>query len=171
MKDFRVYRPVNDFPAKKGAAFQFSPGRNKRGDIAIYIYASKQSKPKPPAGSKESPFEWNKDKTIRMRLDLSDIGKVLAVLSGARDKVDIVHKIAFEGEEQTKSFKVEKGSPGTFGVNASINRGTGWDNTFTFFGADEAAIFKLFLETIVQEYFRNELVKKNIQSQEQGSED
>jgi hypothetical protein len=167
MKDFRVYKPVKDFPSHKGAAFQFSPGRNKRGDIAVYLCASAQSKPKPAAGSTDSPFEWGADKTIRMRLDLMDLGKILCVLTGIRDKVDIVHKFSVDGKEHTKSFKLEKGNPGTYRVNASVNKGVGWENAGTFFGADDAIIFELFIQTIVQEYFRNELAQKNNPTQEQ----
>lgn len=102
-----IYKPSENM--KVGCAFQFSVGTKRKSKIPVlFIEAVKQSKPKPPPGSAESPFNWKDDK-VTMMLNPDELGTVACFIDGfniGKPSVEFIHKSELNGKEKTSTFKL-----------------------------------------------------------------
>lgn len=100
-----IYKPNNNI--KNGSAFQFSVGTKRNSKIPVmFIEAVAQSKPKPPPGSSESPFDWKNDK-ITMMLNVDELGDVAACVAGLNRKaLEFVHTSNYDDNKKTSVFKL-----------------------------------------------------------------
>lgn len=119
MDKFIKYAPVSTFPDKKGYAIQFGASLRRDKGIKGTVEMAVQTKPKPSAGSSESPFDW-KDSKLFMQLNAMEIGQILALFRGRLKEVKIIHKSPIDGAEdiQTVSNLTLTESPtGDIGVS------------------------------------------------------
>lgn len=110
MNKFAKYMPMGDFPARKGSAMQVSLARMDNEKVRLFIEMAQQTKPKPPSGSYESPFDW-KEK-IFISLKEEEVGNILACLHGRKPEVDIIHKYPMNApteKQKTTTLKVKQG--------------------------------------------------------------
>ena len=124
-----VYKPSQKI--ESGVAFQFRVGQKRNSSIPVmFIEAVRQSKPKPPPGSTESPFNWKDDKIVMM-LNPDELGKLAACICGLdRKPIDFTHQSESNGEEKTSFFKLtppateEQKKYGNWGISVSIKTPT-----------------------------------------------
>lgn len=110
-KKYAKYLPMGGFPQKKGSALQVSISETRSKVVRLFIEMAPQTKAKPPSGSTESPFDW--DKKIFIALKEEEVGQVLALLRGRLDKVDIIHKHPIDAppeQQKTTTINLTKGS-------------------------------------------------------------
>ena len=107
MLPVKIYKPSDKNP-KVGAAIQFHSSLHGTKKVpVIYINATKQSKPKPSAGSTESPFDW--DNKISMMLNVDELGEIGAYIRGMSTKsINLVHKSERDGLKVTVNFTLNK---------------------------------------------------------------
>lgn len=124
MQKFAKYMPTSAFPDKKGSAFQFGTTVFKDSD-KIYgtLEMVGQSKPKPAAGSTDSPFEWSEK--LLMVVNDRELGQLLAVLRGRVESTKIIHKYptdAAPAEQTTTTFALSNSQTGDVGAQMSQKR-------------------------------------------------
>lgn len=116
MHQVRVYRPNSDM--SKGGAIQFLFGyRHDKKVPAIFINAAKQVRPKPPAGSTDSPFDW-KDKLTFM-INVGEMAQVAAFIRGMiKEPVKFYHDSGVG-----KAFNLSPGQKsGTWYASLSVGK-------------------------------------------------
>jgi len=106
MRQLSFYKPVKNFPQRKGAAFQFKPAtkRTSKGDNepCIWVEAVPQSKDKPPQrAAKTSAFVWDESKII-FCLSIVDLGKLSAFFkrSASIDSARFIMNALHENNEK-----------------------------------------------------------------------
>lgn len=125
-----IYKPSANI--ETGSAFQFSIGTKKNSSVPVmFIEAVKQSKPKPPPGSKESPFDWKSDK-ITMMLNVDELGQVASCIAGLdRRPMEFLHTSTFDGQSKTSIFKLSppmtdsEKKYGNWNIQVSLKTGDG----------------------------------------------
>lgn len=100
-----VYKPNKKI--ENGSAFQFNIGTKRNSNIPVmFVEAVNQSKPKPPPGSTDSPFNWKDDKIVMM-LNVDELGEVCACISNLdRRPIEFVHASEYQGNKKTTIFKL-----------------------------------------------------------------
>lgn len=105
-KKYAKYMPMSGFPAKKGSALQISISENKKDELnpitRLFVEMAPQVKDKPPSGSSESPFSW--EKKIYISLKEEEVGQFLAVFRGTLQGVDIIHKFPIDGPPENQKL-------------------------------------------------------------------
>lgn len=89
MKNYRIYKPKKD---GKGAATQLEVRKDKKDEYSTVLIFLKGANQTGFYDNKNAKFAWAKDeedlsKIVNMKLGESDIGDLLAVLNGKKDKV------------------------------------------------------------------------------------
>lgn len=125
-----IYKPAEKMSS--GVAFQFKIGNKRNSSVPVmFIEAVRQSKPKPPAGSTESPFNWKDDK-VTMMLNPDELGSVGAYISGLdlSKALKFTHKSQYNGVEKTSIFQLaapeteEQKKYGNWMLSVSVKQGT-----------------------------------------------
>lgn len=87
----KVYKPNSKI--ERGSAFQFQRGLKRGETPVVFVEAVNQTKPKPAAGSTESPFVWDNKVTIMLNAgELAEIAAVVQALPGSKNEISLVHK-------------------------------------------------------------------------------
>jgi hypothetical protein len=100
-----IYKPSNEI--KNGSAFQFSIGTKRNSKVPVmFVEGVRQSKPKPPAGSTESPFNWKEEK-LTMMLNVDELGQLAACITGLTTKeLKFVHASEPNGVKKTSTLRL-----------------------------------------------------------------
>lgn len=155
-----IYKPSQKI--ENGSAFQFNVGTKRKSNIPVmFIDAVKQSKPKPPPGSTDSPFNWKDDKIVMM-LNVDELGEVGACIAGLdRRPLEFVHASEYQGVKKTTVFKLsppqteEQKKYGNWGIEVRLNSGDDKRVVRGFIGTGFVYRIKLLADHIIQKF--NEL--------------
>lgn len=175
MQKVNIYKPNSD--QSRGAAFQFGFGRKRSKNIpAVYIDATRQSKPKPPPGSSESPFVWDGEK-ITMMLNVNELADIGALISrvltpkklvfkhtSERDgtKVDAIFEISPPLDEQAKKY-------GNWSIRMSVGAKGNIKNVQTFMTPGEIYLLKSLIDFTLNAYLRTGYENSSAARTPQGS--
>jgi hypothetical protein len=99
-KKFAKYLPMPGFPTKVGTALQISITSTKDNVVKLFVELAPQVKNKPPTGSSESPFSW--EKKIFISLKDEEVAKLLTVFKGRVKSTQIIHKFPIDGPAETQ---------------------------------------------------------------------
>lgn len=101
---FAIYKPTNNF---KGSAAQLEISDKESGPQLFMVFA-KQVDGKDNNGNFK--FDWNKDSTITVKLGETDVGELLAVLSGLKESLGqgkgLYHQIPNSTENKSLDLKL-----------------------------------------------------------------
>jgi len=104
----------SDFSPQQGAAFQFRYNHQTKG-LIVDASAQKGEKVK----GQRTVYDW--ENKLTFRANVSDLGKILSVLSGAEGRTSLLHNVTKETDKFTAIFVLEKSDKGT-PVTVSIER-------------------------------------------------
>lgn len=160
MQKVNIYKPNNDL--SKGAAFQFGFGRKRVKNIpVVYIDATRQSKPKPPAGSSESPFVWDGEK-ITMMLNVNELSELGSLISRIMTPKKLVFKHTSE-RDGTKVNAVFEISPpldaaaqkyGNWSIKMSVGTTGNMKSVQCFMTPGEVYLLKSLIDFTLNAYLR-----------------
>jgi len=163
MQKFAKYMPTSAFPAKTGSAFQFGTTTFKDSD-KIYgtLEMVGQSKPKPAAGSTESPFDWSNK--LLMAIGDREIGQLLGVLRGRTASTKIIHKYptdAAPAEQTTTTFEFSNSESGDIGAKMSQKKpGKDFVNLNIYLKPEDAEVLIVLLSDAVKKMYDVPFTKK-----------
>ena len=136
------YKPNRD---NNGAAVQFDLAVDKQ---AVFIEAA------PQAGGQA--FDWNNK--IVMKLDVTDVGKLLSVLNGAATQAKLYHDPAkregYAGQARNNTIDFSRG--GQYGYAVRVSQQTTDKNVrsvLIMLSDDEAQVLRVLLEKAVERFY------------------
>lgn len=159
-----IYKPSKNM--NSGCAFQFSMGTKRNSNVPVmFIEAVRQSKPKPPAGSAESPFEWKENK-VTMMLNADELGDLCACVTGMnidpgtgrRKPLEFVHTSERNGVKQTAVFKLAPPQNeselryGNWGIQVSLSRDGSLSQVRGFIGPGHVYRLKSLADYILMKF-------------------
>lgn len=157
-KKFAKYMPMGNFPEKCGHALQVSVTKDGRERTRLFVEMAPQTKPKPPSGSTESPFDWQLKKFIS--LDENEMGLIMACFRGREKEVKIVHKYpqdAPAAKQKLTGLTVKAGEykgKKNWGVSLMQKMGEEAPETFNIFlSAGEVEVLMVILQYGIQQAF------------------
>lgn len=153
-----VYMPNKTI--ENGSAFQFNVGTKRGGNIPVmFIEATRQSKPKPPPGSTDSPFDWSKDKKIVMMLNVDELGEVAACVANLdRRPLEFIHASEYQGRKKTTIFKLSppmtesEKKYGNWGIQVSLQSDDGNRQVRGFIKPKYVYRLKMLADHIITEF-------------------
>lgn len=156
MKKFAKYMPMGAYPQKVGHALQASVTTDKRERVRFFVEMAPQTGPKPPSGSSESPFDWDKKKFIS--LDENEMGHLLSVFRGREKEIKIVHKYPHDAPAAqqkmtalTVVYNGEYNGKKNWGVSLMQKMGEAKPETYNIFiNAGEVELLMIMLQYGVQ---------------------
>lgn len=166
MKKYAKYMPMSGFPDKKGTALQVSisefgkgPDSKELGTVRLFVEMAPQVKDKPPSGSTESPFDW--EKKIFISLKEEEVGRVLACLRGRVAAAQIIHKFPIDApkeSQKTSMLLVKKGEyqgETNWQVQLRQKVGLGEEQSFNIYvQPEDAEILIIILEECIRKMYR-----------------
>lgn len=157
-KKFAKYMPMSGFPQQVGHALQASITTDKRERVRFFIEMAPQTSAKPPSGSTESPFDWERKKFIS--LDDNEMGQLLSVFRGREQEIKIIHKYPNNvpaSQQKLTGLTIRKGEfKGKVNWSVSLMQKMGDDKPETYqiyLGPGEVEVFMILLQNGISQSF------------------